>query len=762
MPDISSVKPSAISARVVIRLLLPSLCLAALILAPSTVRAQGNDPSAAPLEPGGDQSAPTTPTDAPPPDSAPPAETVESAATDEAGATSQVASFAATRLKDSPAVVTVITGEDIRAIGARDLIDILYLVPGYFVGLDTQGVVGPGFRGLWGHEGKILLMIDGKEMNELLYSSMQLGNEFPVELIERVEVVRGPGSVIYGGSAELSVINIVTRGLQGATDFMASGTYGEMTGASQFGNGFGRRRLTASGRYVVDEVPGLSIFASVSKGQGQRSVRDFVDNAGTAVSMEGQSALDPTVIQAGIGYRDLQVSFLFHQMATTYVTGVGTLNPPPMTNPPVSMNFNAYHGELIYTLRPNNQFEIVPRFNYTYQRPWWDLSTASPFYYDKTVQRVRGRLLGRWAALDHLQITAGGDAIFDDADVVAPNTGGFQTQFGTSDHIAYQTYAGYVELFSDNPILSVSAGARYDHQSAAGGALVPRLVVLRSFGPVSLKGLFSLSFREPGFENFNLGQDNLRPERTRVFEFEGAVDFSPGQRLSANVFDFHIDSPIAYAVNPGTDAEAYINLGQQGTRGFEVSYRLRAQSVRLEANYSFYIPSVSDNLPPYVVPGHSDEFLAAPAHKATLRGTWRPIEALSISPTVIVFGERFTRGPNDANGNETAITIPAQVLANLFISTDNAFGTRGLNIGLGIYNMFGTNYRFVRASATPEFTSDHAPLPGLDREVLLRLTYNFDSGAPSGRGSSGIASNARTSAKADRQLGSIADSSLIR
>src|SRR5262249_32762711 len=131
-------------------------------------------------------------------------------ASDESRVTSQVASFAPTRLKDSPAVVTVISGDDIRATGAHDLTAILYIVPGYFGGADTEAVVGRGFRGLWGYEGKILLRIDGKEMNELLFSTVQLGNEFPVELIERVEVVRGPGSVIYGGNAELSVINIVT------------------------------------------------------------------------------------------------------------------------------------------------------------------------------------------------------------------------------------------------------------------------------------------------------------------------------------------------------------------------------------------------------------------------------------------------------------------------------------------------------------------------------------------------------------------------
>jgi len=116
-----------------------------------------------------DSAAPPATTEAATPAGEPGAATpeAEAAATarDEAQATTHVASFAATRLKDSPAVVTVVSGEDIRTSGARDLIDILYLVPGYFMGLDTEGVVGPGFRGLWGHEGKILLMIDGKEID---------------------------------------------------------------------------------------------------------------------------------------------------------------------------------------------------------------------------------------------------------------------------------------------------------------------------------------------------------------------------------------------------------------------------------------------------------------------------------------------------------------------------------------------------------------------------------------------------------------------
>jgi outer membrane receptor protein involved in Fe transport len=647
--------------------------------------------------------------------------------TDESTATTQVASFATTRLKDSPAVVTVISGEDIKAVGARDLIDILYLVPGYFFGVDTDGVVGPGFRGLWGHEGKILLMIDGKEMNELLFSNMQLGNEFPVELIERVEVVRGPGSVIYGGNAELSVINVVTRGLQGSTDLMLTATYGEMTGARAVSTGYGRRKVTASGRYVSDRIPGLSAFASASVGQGQRSVQNFVDYSGTAATMEGQSALNPAVVQAGVGYKDVQASFLYHHLGMTSISGSGTTLPAPLP-----VNFDALHGELVGTFRVNDRLEIVPRFNVTYQRPWHIPDGSS--LYDKSVRRLRGRLLGRWAPLDELQVTVGGDASFDEAKLLTPAAMmfPFQTPFNlTNNSVAYQTIGGFMELYSENPIVNISAGARYDHLSTIGGALVPRLVLLRTFGALSLKGLFSLSFRAPSIENINAGR-NVTPEHTRVFEFEGAVDLPFQQKLSANVYDVAIDSPIAYTHDPVTMGDGYLNLGRQGTRGVEVSYRLRSRWARVEANYSFYRPSFSNNIAPYLVPGHSDQFLGAPAHGGSVRGTFR-LWSLFATPSVIFVGPRFARAAPDASGAETAMTMPGEVLANLFIHRDNV-GVRGLTVGLGIYNIFGANFRFVHASAASTFQNDHAPLPGLDREVMLRVSYLFEpfEGAASG------------------------------
>lgn len=679
-----------------IRTLLTALLLAAAPVAaqtPEPAPVEGPAPSVEPADAG---------TEAP-------AETVAEVP-DESSVTSQVASFAVTKLKDSPAVVTVITGEDIRNSGARDLIDILNQVPGMFFGVDVQGVVGPGFRGMWGYEGKILLLIDGKEMNELLYSTLQLGNEFPVDLIERVEVVRGPGSVIYGGNAELAVINVVTRGLQGGTEVFVSGTYGQLPGASDFAKGYARRSGAAFGRYVFDSVPGLSGFVSASYGQGQRSVRDYVDNDGARASMAGASALDPATVQLGLGYRDVQLTFLYHHLGMSMLDGTGAVTAvTPMT-------FDSLQADLVGTFRPTDRIEIIPRVNFTYQLPWRTTDQANDFFYDKAVWRARARLIARWAPIDELQITAGGDAMFDRAYLQGPPDVALNTTFAGSGAINYRTFGAFLEAYSENPIVNVAAGARYDNNSAVGGSLVPRLVLLRSFGPVGLKALFSLAFRWPGIENLNLGLD-LSPERTRVLEFEASLDIARLAKLSLNFFDVGISAPIVYSVNPVTGAEGYQNLGYQGSRGVEAAFRIRGKYGRAEATYSLYLPADANNIANYQVAG---AYAAAPQHRATAAGTILPLEWLAISPSLTVLGPRSGFGPPDAEGNSTALTIDPQVLANLFVRVEMPFA-RGLSVGLGIYNIFGTNYVFVQP-----YDGGHAPLPGLDREVMLKVSYLFE------------------------------------
>src|SRR5262245_19539947 len=138
-----------------------------------------------------------------------------------------VAARKARTIRESPGIVSVITHEEIVASGARDMMDLLLRVPCLAFGMDVNGVVGIGVRGVWAHEGKALLLVDGQEMNENLYTSTQWGNHIPLDLVERIEIIRGPGSAIYGGYAELAVINVITRGGRALDGAHASVAYGQ-------------------------------------------------------------------------------------------------------------------------------------------------------------------------------------------------------------------------------------------------------------------------------------------------------------------------------------------------------------------------------------------------------------------------------------------------------------------------------------------------------------------------------------------------------
>src|SRR5687767_3329264 len=113
--------------------------------------------------------------------------------------------------RETPGIVSVVTAEEIQNSGARDVIDVLRLVPGFDVAQDLQFVMGLNLRGNWANEGKVLVLMDGQPFNDLLYQSVAVGNHFPIDAIERIEIIRGPGSAQYGGSAEYGVVNIITK-----------------------------------------------------------------------------------------------------------------------------------------------------------------------------------------------------------------------------------------------------------------------------------------------------------------------------------------------------------------------------------------------------------------------------------------------------------------------------------------------------------------------------------------------------------------------
>ncbi len=124
-----------------------------------------------------------------------------------------VATKTKTTVQEAPSIVSVITADEIRNMGARNITDVLRTVPGFDMTLSSNSAAYQmNIRGMRSsaQNDKIKLMIDGHSMSALWGSDQQLFNVAPIANVRQIEIIRGPGSALYGTGAFLGVVNIVT------------------------------------------------------------------------------------------------------------------------------------------------------------------------------------------------------------------------------------------------------------------------------------------------------------------------------------------------------------------------------------------------------------------------------------------------------------------------------------------------------------------------------------------------------------------------
>ena len=147
------------------------------------------------------------------------------------------------KVTEAPASVTIVTAEDIKRYGYRTLADLLNGVRGFYITYDRlytyagiRGVNRPGDYG-----GRLLILVDGRRVNDPIYDTAPLGTDFilDLDLIERVEIIRGPGSSLYVNNAVFGIVNIITRRgrrCQGSRDLRVVGAFEPCTGRLTYGD----------------------------------------------------------------------------------------------------------------------------------------------------------------------------------------------------------------------------------------------------------------------------------------------------------------------------------------------------------------------------------------------------------------------------------------------------------------------------------------------------------------------------------------------
>lgn len=604
-----------------------------------------------------------------------------------------VASAKATTLRESPGVITVLSREEIQASGARDLIDVLRLVPGFDFGFDSEGATGLFARGLWSYEGKALLLVDGIEMPELLYGNTLFGHRFPVDQIKRLEIIRGPGSAIYGGLAELAVIKVVT--LQGE-DLTSPfpGAAGKAAVGGMFGSASGKARGAWSAILAPELGGDTKVTASLYSDDGRRSPFAFTDFDGSSKDAADYSATRSRMANLGL----TSGAFSFRGLLEDYRI------QDPTQNAPISFrNFSSQNADLRYGWKVREGLTLTPSYSYRRVTSW-----AKPGR-ERTVQRDKGGVVVGWDIDSAFSLNAGLERYTDSASVAATSAGLTGVTFDGDQRVTYGVLGAYAELTYKGPV-NLTVGGRYEKHDVAGSAFVPRFALTWVGGAFHAKLLYAGAFRTPNVQVFALREavdTKIESEKTQDLELEAGWQLG-GSLTTLTLFQTKLDKPLVYG------ALGYSNGPEATSKGAELEWKWRQSWGFLNASYSLH--KADSKVPDWSVPGQDDKFLGAASTKLSAFAGIKLGGGFTVNPSFTLLGERYGYDYDATAGTLALRKFDSALLVNLQVAWTGGPWTASL----GGFDLGDKRPGFIQA-----YPGGAVPLPDGGRELVVKLRYGF-------------------------------------
>ena len=463
----------------------------------------------------------------------------------------------ATDVRHLPMTVTVVKRETLTAQHQTSVLPtLMQQVPGLFVtsrsmmgyGVSTGAAGGINLRGITGGAGQLLVLIDGHPQYQGIYGH-PISDSYQTLMAERVEVLRGPASVLYGSNAMGGVLNIVTR--QNRQDgvhtdvSLGAGSYGTVQAEASNQVRSGRFSSTVSAQYgrTDNHRPRMGFE---QYGGYLKVGYDFNDH--------WNAYFDANVTHFNASYPGAESSPLYD--ADQWITrGV------------VSAALENHYG------KTSGAVSIYSNFG----RHKIDDGTANPEQPTQRYFRSKDALTGvSWYQSAQLfegnRLTVGMDYmhIYGNAYYTSKQTGDVLDTSSKQSGKSYRNeIAGYVDFRQDvTQWLTIDAGIRIDHHSITGTEWVPQAgIVVRPIATGEIKAMASKGFRNPTMREMYLyppSNTELEPERIWNYELSWRHRLDDGFTYGANLFYIKGDNMIQ------TVNRKNVNTGEIENWGFEL------------------------------------------------------------------------------------------------------------------------------------------------------------------------------------------------
>ena len=611
--------------------------------------------------------------------------------------TVEAASRRSQSVSDAPASVSIVTAEDIKRYGYRTLAEVLGSVRGFYVSYDrSYSFLGARGVNRGDYNNRMLVLVDGHRLNNNLTDGGFIGPEFllDVDLIDKVEIIRGASAVLYGNNAFFGVINVKTRKggqVDGAEVSTSLGSFDAYRG-----------RVTYGHKFTNDVEFLLSGSIYDSAGQEKLYFKEFTSEASHGIAHRGDDEAFKSAF-ATLTWKDLKLQ-----------SGFITREKGNPTGAPEGVAFDdrrarATDDRTFVDLSLNHQFSD-------------DREMMAKLYYDRYEQRgryplpdgaplLRDNQLGEWwgaefqfnqRLYDKHTLTVGAEYrddfrrkrfTADDQNVYADQSSARQ------NHGVY--FQGDFALLKE---LRFNAGVRYDRYGDFHGTGNPRLALIyHPFETSYIKAIYGTAFRAPNFfELIDQRNQNLQPETITTYElaWEQKIDAHLSTTFSA--FYNQIDDLISLQLSPDGYLER-VNLRGADARGveFEVAAAKLPGGVSGRASYTWQ--ETEDRATHRILTD-------SPRHLAKLNVSVPLVEKKLFASLEFQYTtRRLTLLGDEAGGFG---------IANFTLFSQNL--VKNLEISGGVYNLFDRKYS---DPATPFHPQDLIERDG--RTFRVKLTYRF-------------------------------------
>ncbi|GAB4354312.1 MAG: hypothetical protein Kow0073_10920 [Immundisolibacter sp.] len=649
-------------------------------------------------------------------------------------------------LRQSPAIASVITAEDIAAIGATELNEVLETVPGLHV-----GVSGVGYKPIFSIRGihtqtnpQVLVLVNGIPIKNVFDGSLGASwGRMPVTDIARIEVIRGPGSALYGADAFSGVINILTKS---AADFRGlevgarAGSFDRNDQYLQWGGEIG----DFDAYFYVERHRSDGPDRTVSADAQTRLDALFPMNVSLA---PGPVTLDRNNIEAraDIRYSNWRVRAGLQDTDGGVGAGVSQALDPAgdaegrristdlsYDNPAFSDNLGLSGSISYYHVENLARLHLFPPGAFGGAFP--DGVIGNPDVYER---HYRGDLSALYTGFDRHRLRLGGGYRKEDLYRVEESRNYTLVDLGiplgivpvplgsvvdVTDIAAFIreedrtiAYAFVQDEWNLRRDWTLTAGLRVDDYSDFGTTLNPRLaLVWQTSYALTTKLLYGRAFRAPSFQELfavnnpaNIGNPSLDPEIIDTVEFGLDWDAGRGLRAAVNVFYYRMDDIIRFVPDPAPATSATArNTGRQTGYGLEAELAWQAtRRLRISGNYA-YQHATDDTA--------NDDVGFAPSHLAYLRTDWALAPRWTLSGQATGVFDR-KRAPGDSRQK-----IDDYVTVDLTLRGQQLFHD-GWGVRISARNLFNSD---VREPSGSDLIPNDLPMAG--RNVFFEISKAFD------------------------------------